>query len=85
METTCPVCGMVLLPTGNLQTSYNRQGGTNTNLTAIQAFSRVCQYHNKPECVNPTKSGPLEVLSADMPTTEGWLQRAAAIKDDIQH
>jgi hypothetical protein len=78
---------MVLLPNGTIQTSYNRQGGTNTNLTQAQAFSRVCQHHNKPGCINPNKSGPLETFPAelDLPTTEGWMERAKIMKQDIQN
>jgi hypothetical protein len=77
---------MVLLPNGTIQTSYNRQGGTNTNLTQAQAFSRVCQYYNNPSCINSNKSGPLETFPAelDLPTTDGWLQRAKIMKQDIQ-
>lgn len=78
---------MVLLPNGTIETSYNRQGGTNTTLTQAQAFSRVCQYHKKPGCINPNKSGPLETFPAelDLPTTEGWMERATNMKKDIQN
>ena len=54
LETTCPICGLVLLPDGTLKPSFGKP------MTPSRAQVRVCQYRYKGsyegdmnDCLNP--------------------------------
>ncbi|ESA36667.1 hypothetical protein N836_06290 [Leptolyngbya sp. Heron Island J] len=57
-EQTCPVCGVTIID-DVVQFSNGSKG------TRARLYARVCQYAQKPECINQDKALIGEVLQED--------------------